>query len=169
MMVYYTTTPIEPHAVHSERLMRCAWDGLASDDLDQASESGWNAFVHAVKAVAGERGWEYPDINLVRPVISALAEENSDPELQSELNSATMLYINYRCDDMDGDEIELDLQTVERGLERLQDISRRYREDAEYRARADALLPPYRTYNPRRRRWEELAPNGDGLPDSPDE
>ena len=167
-MISPATSPTEPHDVQSERLMSCAWDGLAKDDLDEASASGWDAFVHAVKAVAGERCWEYPDINLVRPVISALVEESHDPELQSELNSATMLYINYRCDDMDKAEIELDLQTVERGLERLQGISWRYRDDAEYRARADGLLPPYRTYNARLRQWEELAPNGDA-PASPDE
>ena len=155
---------IDSEDAHSERLMRHAWDALANNDLDAASENGWSAFVQAVKAVADERCWEYPNINLVRPVVSALWEESGDPELQSELNTATMLYINYRCDDMERDEIELDLQTVAKGLERLKGISRRYREDAEYRARADALLPPYRTYNPRRRQWEPLSPNGDAPP-----
>ena len=170
-MVYPTASPIEPHAVHSERLMRRAWDSLANDNLDAASESGWGAFVQAVKAVADERCWEYLNINLVRPVVSALCEESGEPGLQSEANAAQALHINYYCDEMFPADIARDFRVVVQGLERLKGISRRYRDDAEYRARADALLPPCRAYNPRRR-WEPLSPNGSAPPadtDAPDE
>ena len=36
------------------------------------------------------------------------------------------------------------------------------------RPQADALLPPCRAYNPRRRRWEPLLPNGDAPPATTD-
>ena len=167
-MVYHTTTPIEAHAIHSERLMRHAWQELAKGDRAQASEKMWGAFAHGLKVVANERRWEYMDHNQVRPIVRALFRESGDSEIQFEAQTAQGLHINYYCDELEPDEIEACLHKVGQCLERLKDISRRYREDAEYRARADALLPPYRTYNPRLRRWEELSPNGDA-PAPPDE
>lgn len=156
LMVYQTTTPFEPHAVHSERLMRHAWRELAQGDRAQASEKAWGAFAHGLKVVANERFWEYMDHNQVRPIVRALFHESGDPELERASHAAQTLHINYYCDDMEPDQIELGLQVVEQCLGWLKGISRRYLEDAEYRAQADALLPPYRTYNARLRQWEPL-------------
>ena len=169
LMVYHTTSPIESHAVHSQRLMRHAWRELARGDRAQASEKMWGAFAHGLKVVANERRWEYMDHNQVRPIVRALIEETGDPGLQSEANAAQALHINYYCDEMFPADIARDFRVVVQGLERLKAISRRYRADAAYRAQADALLPPYQAYNPRRRRWEPLSPNGDAPPAAPDE
>ena len=57
-----TTTPIppiEPHAVHSERLLVHAREMIEKGDRLQASEKIWGAVVHAIKAVARERGWSF--------------------------------------------------------------------------------------------------------------
>ena len=156
LMVYHTTTPFEPHAVHSERLMRHAWRELAQGDRAQASEKAWGAFAHGLKVVANERFWEYMDHNQVRPIVLALFRESGDPELQTAASVAHELHINYYCDEFEPEQIEHGLQIVEDCLERLKGLSRRYREDAEYREQADALLPPYRTYNARLRQWEPL-------------
>lgn len=156
LMVYQTTTPFEPHAVHSERLMRHAWRELAQGDRAQASEKAWGAFAHGLKVVANERFWEYMDHNQVRPIVLALFRESGDGEIETAASTARMLHINYYYDDMEPDEIELSLRVVEQCLGWLKGLSRRYREDAEYRAQADALLPPYRTYNARLRQWEPL-------------
>ena len=155
-MVYQTTTPFEPHAVHSERLMRHAWRELAQGDRAQASEKMWGAFAHGLKVVANERRWEYMDHNQVRPIVRALFRETGDAEIEAASFVARQLHINYYYDDLEPDEMEVLLRVVEQCLETLKGISRRYRDDAEYRARADALLPPYRTYNARLRQWEPL-------------
>ena len=51
------TTPIETHAVHSQRLLDHAAEMLAQGDRIQASEKIWGAAAHQVKAIAAARGW----------------------------------------------------------------------------------------------------------------
>ena len=51
------TTPIETHAVHSQRLLDHAAEMLAQGDRIQASEKIWGAAAHQVKAIAASRGW----------------------------------------------------------------------------------------------------------------
>ena len=51
------TTPIETHAVHSQRLLDHAAEMLAQGDRIQASEKIWGAAAHQVKAIATSRGW----------------------------------------------------------------------------------------------------------------
>ena len=160
LMVYHTTNPIEPHAVHRERLMRHAWRELARGDRAQASEKMWGAFAHGLKVVANECHWEYQNHAQVNHLVMALIRESGELELQKEARTAQTLHMNYYCDELQPAQIELDLREVERGLGRLHRISQRYRDDADYRARADELLPPYSRYNFRERRWEPLSVNG---------
>ena len=50
---------MEPHKVHSERLIRHAEEQLAKGDRLQASEKAWGAVVHRLKDIADQRGWKY--------------------------------------------------------------------------------------------------------------
>lgn len=56
-MVSAQPKPLEDHAVHSERLIRHAWEQLEQGDRLQASEKAWGATAHALKAIAARRGW----------------------------------------------------------------------------------------------------------------
>ena len=58
-MVTSPRSPIESHAVHSERLMRHAWERLEQGDRLQASEKCWGAVAHALKAVSQRYGWRH--------------------------------------------------------------------------------------------------------------
>ena len=48
-MVNAQPKPIEDHAVHSDRLIRHAWEQLEQGDRLQASEKAWGAVAHALK------------------------------------------------------------------------------------------------------------------------
>lgn len=56
-MVNAQPKPIEDHAVHSDRLIRHAWEQLEQGDRLQASEKAWGAVAHALKDIAARRGW----------------------------------------------------------------------------------------------------------------
>ena len=58
-MVTSPRSPIESHAVHSERLMRRAWEQLERGDRLQASEKCWGAVTHALKAASQRYGWRH--------------------------------------------------------------------------------------------------------------
>ena len=161
-MAHQTTTPLRPHKEHSVRLMRQAKEELAAEDHLQAAEKAWGAFSHALKALADERHWEYNDHVQVRPIVNALAAESNDPELRYEAGIAHHLHTNYYRDSYTLEEIALDHIDVESGLSKLEEIGRRYREDAEYRRRADALRPPNSRFDTRRRRWERIPTDGGG-------
>lgn len=146
-------TPIEPHEVHSERLMRHARQELAKDDRPQASEKMWGAFSHGLKAVVDERPWAYTDHGQVKAIVEALALESDAPELQDEAVFAHYLHLNYYRDLDRPADIARYHGKVESALARLREIRRRYAEDADYRRQADALRPPHSRYDVRRRRW----------------
>ena len=159
-MAHQTTNPRRPHKEHSVRLMAQAKQELAAGDDLQAAEKAWGAFSHALKALADERHWEYSDHVQVRPIVNALVAESNDPQLRYEAGIAHHLHTNYYRDSYTLEEIARDHIDVESGLRKLEEISRRYRDDAEYRRRADALRPPNSRYDRRQGRWERIPTNG---------
>ena len=161
-MAHQTTNPRRPHKEHSVRLMAQAKQELAAGDDLQAAEKAWGAFSHALKALADERHWEYNDHVQVRPIVNALVAESNDPQLRYEAGIAHHLHTNYYRDSYTLEEIARDHIDVESGLSKLAEISRRYRDDAEYRRRADGLRPPNSRFDTRRRRWERIPTNGAG-------
>ena len=161
-MAHQTTTPRRPHKEHSVRLMAQAKQELAAGDDLQAAEKAWGAFSHALKALADERHWEYNDHGQVRPIVNALVAESGDRELSHEAGIAHHLHTNYYRDSYSLEDIASDHIDVESGLSKLEEISRRYRDDAEYRRRADALRPPNSRFDRRRGRWERIPTNGAG-------
>lgn len=146
-------TPIEPHEVHSERLMNQAREELAKLDRVQAGEKAWGAFSHALKVIADERGWAYDSHSQLWPIIQALVEESDDPQLRLQAIVAEHLHTNYYRDIRRVEDVAQDLVEVASALARLREIRRRYAEDADYRRQADALRPPHSRYDVRRRRW----------------
>ena len=77
------------------QLLEQARQELARDDARQASEKGWGAAAQAVKAVAEGRGWEHKTHNALFNVVTRLAEETGNDDLNSLFVTASGLHINF--------------------------------------------------------------------------
>ena len=64
---------------------------LESGDLHQASEKGWGAAAHIIKAVAATNGWEYDFVS----VIVNARHRYRQPSLTRMSNAAQELHRNY--------------------------------------------------------------------------
>ena len=163
-MAHRTMNPKRRRVERSVRLMQHAKEELQKGDRLQASEKTWAAFVNAAKAVANQRRWEYIGHSQLNAIIRALVDESGETQLIVESSLAQSLRHNCDYDDLcyydalPPKSIGIMQQTVEAGLARLREISRRYRTDPEYREYADTLRPPNSRYNLNRRQWEPIAP-----------
>ena len=109
-----------------------AWDFLAKSrqylaegDLHQASEKGWGAASHMVKAVAAARGWEYEIHDQFRSAVRNTRQWSRDERLRNLGYSAEALHKNYyqRRIFLDSEEIRADLDDVELMLNILQPLT----------------------------------------------
>ena len=109
-----------------------AWDFLAKSrqylaegDLHQASEKGWGAAAHMVKAVAAARGWEYEMHDQFRGAVRNARQWSRDERLRNLGYSAEALHKNYyqRRVFLDSEEIMADLNDVEQMLNILQPLT----------------------------------------------
>ena len=97
-MVTAPRSPIESHAVHSERLMRHAWERLEEGDRLQASEKCWGAVAHALKAVSQRYGWRrraHAHNSAIAAHLSGLA---SDDMIYILYSAVEALHVNYYDD-----------------------------------------------------------------------
>ena len=109
-----------------------AWDFLsksrqylAEGDLHQASEKGWGAAAHMMKAVAAARGWEYEMHDQFRSAVRNARQWSRDERLRTLGYSAEALHKNYyqRKVFLDSEEIRADLDDVELMLNILQPLT----------------------------------------------
>ena len=85
----------QTHTETSQTLIRQAEEELRNGDIIQASEKGWGATAHALKAVADIRGWRHDrHYHLVR-IAETLAEETSDLEVRRLFDGAAALHANF--------------------------------------------------------------------------
>ena len=82
------------HADTSRMMMGQAGPELAKGDSRQASEKGWIAAAHAVKAIAEERGWEHKEMADLFRVTSRLADETGQEEIRTLFSVAVGLHTN---------------------------------------------------------------------------
>ena len=68
-----------------------AFVGFESGDLSRASEQGWDAAAHMLKAVAVDRGWEHGDLRLLHGVMGKLANETRSDALLDGFSAASTL------------------------------------------------------------------------------
>ena len=73
---------------------------LAEGDLLQASEKGWGAAAQMVKAVAETRGWRHSTHGDLYHAVDLVAEELSDPRVQTLFRSVSALRQNVYEDYM---------------------------------------------------------------------
>ena len=109
-----------------------AWDFLtksreylADGDLHQASEKGWGAAAHMVKAVVAARGWEYEMHDQFRSAVRNARQWSRDERLRILGYSAEALHKNYyqRNIHLDSEEIRADLDDVELMLQILEPLT----------------------------------------------
>ena len=118
-MVTTRRNPIESHAVHSERLMRHAWEQLEHGDRLQASEKCWGAVVHALKEIARRHGWPHRTHVHNNAVAIHLSELTGDKQIYPQYQAVQAVHVNYYEDEFQENEIRAILETATDLLTRL--------------------------------------------------
>ena len=70
-MITSDTEAVADHVNQALDLLAMSREYLTQSDLHQASERGWGAAAHMVKAVAIAQGWEYERHSDFRQVLNA--------------------------------------------------------------------------------------------------
>lgn len=99
----------------AEDFLQRSKDYLAAGDLHQASEKGWGAAAHIIKAVAAANGWEYEHHDQFSNVVMNARQRYRQPSLREMSRSAEALHVNYykRRDLLNPDLIREDIADVE--------------------------------------------------------
>ena len=124
-MVSAQPKPLEDHAVHSERLIRHAWEQLEQGDRLQASEKAWGATAHALKAIAARRGWRNRARAHNEAIAVHLAKLGGDERIFPLYQAAEMLHRNCYEDWKGEAALRMGLESVAELLPRLAEADRR--------------------------------------------
>ena len=120
--------PIEPHDVHSKRLMQHAFEQLEQGDRLQAGEKAWGAVAHALKVIAIERGMDYSKHKDARFVMEEAAKDSPDRDaIRGAFAIANDLHRNYYEDVQQREQLALDLRQIRGLLTMLEDEQARWR------------------------------------------
>ena len=112
------------HTDTSRRMIGQAAADLADGDGLQASDKGWGAASHAVKAIAEGRGWRHKDIADLFKVARILADQTGQPDLLYLFNTASALHTNIYEGWLDDEVIAQNLVSVRRLLGMLDEVPR---------------------------------------------
>ena len=95
---------------------------LARGDLHQASEKGWGAASHIIKAVAVANGWEYESHDQFENVVVNARQRYRQPGILDMSRAGEALHKNYYKRDLllNANIISEDIQRVERMVNILQ-------------------------------------------------
>ena len=117
-----TTEIVADHVELAQNFLERSKSYLAQGDLHQASEKGWGAASHIVKAVAAANGWEYERHDDFDSVLSNACQRYRQPSLRQYGNSAHSLHRNYykRSLLLSAGTIQEDIEDVERMVNILQ-------------------------------------------------
>ena len=86
----------QEHIEITQRMLDHAQECLADDDLIQASEKGWGAVAHYLKAIAKQRGWRNNSHRDFFTIKNRLAQETDDPDrLHLLFAAARVLHQNF--------------------------------------------------------------------------
>ena len=92
------TPQVTDHVDLAQEFLRRSKEYLESGDLHQASEKGWGAASHIIKAVAAAnaaRGWEYEHHDHFDAVVQKARQWYRQPSLMRYADSAEQLHRNY--------------------------------------------------------------------------
>jgi uncharacterized protein (UPF0332 family) len=116
------TTPAEEYISISRELLTKAEAALAQDDLLQASEKGWRAAAHMVKAVAQKRGWRHNGHRELYQAVNQLMQEIGDSQISVLFNSASALHGNFYEHWMPEEMVQVSLAQVREFLRKLEEV-----------------------------------------------
>ena len=121
------TEAVTDHVVLARKFLQWSKEYLGEGDLHQASEKGWGAASHIIKAVAAREGWEYSIHDDFGVVVRNARQRYRQPSLSRMSYAAQELHRNYYKRDLllDSDEIEEQLEEVERMVDVLQPFAER--------------------------------------------
>ena len=112
------------HRDISWMMMGQAAPELANGDRLQASEKGWGAASHGVKAIAEGRGWRHKSHADLFDVVRRLTNEMEQPEIRTLFKVANELHINFYEGWLDDEDIARDIESVRRLLAMLDEAPR---------------------------------------------
>ena len=86
---------VEEHLRICRQFLRQAESEFAQGDRLQASEKGWGAAAHAVKAVAQHKGWRHDGRRYLFEAIDNLYDETGDSEILVLFSASNSLHMNF--------------------------------------------------------------------------
>ena len=90
-----TPSAVTEHVQLAKDFLERSKNYLAAGDLHQASEKGWGAAAHIVKAVAAANGWEYEHHDQFSSVVMNARQRYRQPDLREMSRAAEALHVNY--------------------------------------------------------------------------
>lgn len=116
------TDAVTDHVQLARQFLQRSKSYLAQGDLHQASEKGWGAAAHIIKAVAAANGWEYEHHDHFSSVVMNARQRYRQPRLREMSRAAEALHVNYykRTEFLNADLIREDVNDVENMLDVLE-------------------------------------------------
>ncbi len=111
------------HWETSRRFILQADAELAAGDLLQASEKGWGAAAHAMKAIAIERGWRHDNHSILFSIANRLALETGGDEIVDLFRTASEAHKNFYEGTMTEEAVTDSLSDIRTLLEILSGLS----------------------------------------------
>ena len=110
-----TTNAVTEHVHLAKEFLERGKSYLAEGDLHQASEKGWGAAAHIIKAVAAANGWEYEHHDQFSDVVMNARQRYRQSGLREMSRAAEALHVNYykRKELLNPDLIREDIGDVE--------------------------------------------------------
>jgi len=107
------------HAETAHEFLSAAYREFALGDMLQASEKMWGAAVHAIEAVAQERGWEYGSHYKLLEASDRLSEELDDTRITAGMVAARAFHANFYHGFMEESEFSRGARLVEALVDRV--------------------------------------------------
>ena len=90
-----TLATVDFHIETSRRMLEQAGRELGAGDVLQASEKGWGAAAHTVKAIAEQRGWRHERHGDLFSVVRRIVAESGQPRIMDLFHIANGLHANF--------------------------------------------------------------------------
>ena len=110
-----TPSAVTEHVQLAQDFLERSKNYLEEGDLHQASEKGWGAAAHIIKAVAAANRWEYEHHDDFSSVVMNARQRYRQPRLREMSRAAEALHVNYykRKELLNPDLIREDIGDVE--------------------------------------------------------
>ena len=111
------------HWETSRRFIIQADAELAAGDLLQASEKGWGAAAHAIKAIAQEREWRHDSHARLFGIVDRLVAETGESDIRELFRAAGEVHKNFYEGKMSKEDIAGSLAQIRTLLDILASLS----------------------------------------------